>query len=144
MRHLRNPPAQLLTRESGQDLIESALVLPLLLLLVFGIVEFSVLAFRYSTVTNVAREAARAGLLPVNATCNLGCRNSAAESAGAVLATAAGLAPGDLIISAAGSTLDMSRVSVAYDSDLLTGPLIQAFGGRTTVHLAAASSMKRE
>ena len=44
MKNLRN--------ESGQALVEMALVLPLLLLLLFGIVEMAMLGFTYITVQN--------------------------------------------------------------------------------------------
>jgi len=49
---------------AGQALAEFVLVVPALLLLVFGIIEFG-LAFRtYQIVTNTAREGARAAVLP--------------------------------------------------------------------------------
>lgn len=50
--------------EAGQALAEFVLVIPILLLLVFGIVEFG-LAFRtHQIVTNSAREGARVAVLP--------------------------------------------------------------------------------
>lgn len=51
-------------KEAGQALAEFVLVIPILLLLVFGIVEFG-LAFRtHQIVTNSAREGARVAVLP--------------------------------------------------------------------------------
>jgi Flp pilus assembly protein TadG len=50
--------------ESGAELIEFALALPLLLLVVLGIVDFGFLFQRYEVVTNAAREGARVAVLP--------------------------------------------------------------------------------
>lgn len=51
-------------RDAGQALAEFVLVIPVLLLLVFGIVEFG-LAFRtHQIVTNSAREGARIAVIP--------------------------------------------------------------------------------
>jgi Flp pilus assembly protein TadG len=46
-------------REGGTAMIEMVITLPVLLLLLFGIVEFSILFSRLQTVTNAAREGAR-------------------------------------------------------------------------------------
>lgn len=50
--------------ESGAELIEFALVLPLLLLVVLGIIDFGFLFQRYQVITNAAREGARVAVLP--------------------------------------------------------------------------------
>jgi hypothetical protein len=50
--------------ESGAELIEFALVLPLLLLVSLGIIDFGLLFQRYQVVTNAAREGARVAILP--------------------------------------------------------------------------------
>jgi Flp pilus assembly protein TadG len=47
-------------RERGQSLIEFALVVPLFLLLMLGLIDFSRLLFTYISVANGAREMARA------------------------------------------------------------------------------------
>ena len=49
--------------ERGSQLIEFALVLPLLLLVVLGIMDFGLLFQRYEAVTNAAREGARIAVL---------------------------------------------------------------------------------
>lgn len=46
-------------REAGQELVEFALILPLLLLLLLGIIEVGRLVFSYNTIANAAREGAR-------------------------------------------------------------------------------------
>ena len=50
--------------EDGAELIEFAVVLPLLLLVVLGIIDFGLLFQRYLVVMNAAREGARVAVLP--------------------------------------------------------------------------------
>lgn len=50
-------------KASGQELVEFALVLPLLLLLVFGAVDLGRLFHAYITISNAAREGARYGII---------------------------------------------------------------------------------
>jgi Flp pilus assembly protein TadG len=50
--------------ESGAELIEFALALPLFLLVVLGIIDFGFLFQRYEVITNAAREGARVAVLP--------------------------------------------------------------------------------
>jgi hypothetical protein len=50
--------------ESGAEIIEFALVLPLLLLVMLGIIDFGFLFQRYEVITNAAREGARVAILP--------------------------------------------------------------------------------
>lgn len=57
----RSNPLNRRVREGAQGMLEFALVLPLLLLLIFGIIEFGRLLFIYSAVFTASREAARYG-----------------------------------------------------------------------------------
>jgi len=50
--------------EDGAALIEFAIVLPLMLLVLLGTLDFGMLFQRYQVVTNAAREGARIGVLP--------------------------------------------------------------------------------
>lgn len=50
-------------RQSGTAVVEFALVLPMLLLLLFGIIEFSVLLYDKAVITNASREATRQGVV---------------------------------------------------------------------------------
>lgn len=50
--------------ERGQDIIEMAIVTPLLLLLVMGIVDFGFMFMRFVVLTNAAVEGARVATLP--------------------------------------------------------------------------------
>lgn len=53
-------------RDSGQSLIELAIVLPILLLLVIGMVEFARAWMFQQLITNIAREGARLAVLPTS------------------------------------------------------------------------------
>ena len=50
-------------RQKGAAAIEFALVLPLLVLLLFGTIEFGLLLFNQQVITNASREGARAGIV---------------------------------------------------------------------------------
>ena len=52
-----SPVIKLKAKERGQGLVEFALILPLFLLLVWGIIEFGRLLVMYTEVSNAAREA---------------------------------------------------------------------------------------
>jgi Flp pilus assembly protein TadG len=47
----------------GSELVEFALVMPLLVFIVFGVVDFGLVMFDKAVITNAAREAARAGIV---------------------------------------------------------------------------------
>jgi hypothetical protein len=53
--------------QSGSSAIEFALVLPVLIVLLFGIVEFGVLFYDKAMITNASREGARLGVVHVAA-----------------------------------------------------------------------------
>ncbi len=52
-----------LKREDGAAAVEFAIVFPLLIVLVFGIIEFSVALYDKAMITNASREGARAGIV---------------------------------------------------------------------------------
>ena len=47
----------------GASAVEFALVLPILMVLLFGIIEFGLLMYNKAVITNASREAARAGIV---------------------------------------------------------------------------------
>lgn len=49
--------------QSGAAAIEFALVLPVLVLILFGIIEFSIMLYDKAMITNASREGARAGIV---------------------------------------------------------------------------------
>jgi Flp pilus assembly protein TadG len=50
-------------RERGGAAVEFAIVFPLLLVLLFGIIEFSLILYDKAMITNASREGARAGIV---------------------------------------------------------------------------------
>ncbi len=56
-------PARARRNEAGTSVVEMAIVLPLLLLLVFGIGEFGIAYTRWNSLTNAVREGARVGVV---------------------------------------------------------------------------------
>jgi Flp pilus assembly protein TadG len=63
-------------RPNGTAVVEFALVLPLLLLLVFGTINFGALMYDQSVITNAAREGARWAAVHSSATSGSSCSNS--------------------------------------------------------------------
>jgi len=49
--------------EAGASAVEFAIILPILVLLIFGIIEFSVALYDKAMITNASREGARAGIV---------------------------------------------------------------------------------
>jgi hypothetical protein len=49
--------------ENGTSAVEFAIVLPILVVLLFGIIEFSILLYDKAIITNASREGARAGIV---------------------------------------------------------------------------------
>ena len=54
-----------INNQNGAALVEFAIVLPLLLILVFGVIEFGVMFYDKAVITNASREGARAGITGV-------------------------------------------------------------------------------
>ena len=54
---------RLLRNNSGAAAVELAIILPLLLVLVFGIIEFGIILYNKAMLTNASREGARAGIV---------------------------------------------------------------------------------
>ena len=73
--------------EDGAQLVEFALVLPMLLLVVLGIAEFGFIFQRYEVVTNAAREGARIASLPGYSNADVQARVAAYVTAGRVPTT---------------------------------------------------------
>ncbi|MGI6374940.1 MAG: TadE/TadG family type IV pilus assembly protein [Anaerolineae bacterium] len=129
-------------RCEGQDLIEFALVTPLLLVIVLVFVEFAVVVFQYNAVASAARQGARHGIVARGSNAQV---QAIAEAAAEEMATAASLNPARLDVDV---QVDATRVEVqvAYETRLITAPVIQAIGGGSSgpFTLRATSSMIRE
>lgn len=124
-------------KQRGQELVEFALILPLLLLLMVGIFEFGYVVFAYNTLSNAVREGARYGSVHP-------------DDPAAIIARAQRLT-GGLDQSKLGEdawTVEVTdtrvSVSVEYEHSLMTGFIFQPFGFGNTLTLRAASSMQTE
>ena len=125
---------KLFRQQGGQDLVEYALALPMFFLLVLGIAEFAIVMWSYDTVANAAREGARSGIVyPYDL--------NGVETT--VRARALGLDQNTLHVSAAKVT-NMIRVTVTYSLTLMTGPVIEAVGGDSTIQLGTVATMRIE
>ncbi len=130
-----------LRHQRGATLVEYALVVPIFLLLVVGILEFGRIIFTYNTLANVAREGARYGITHPRDT-------EEVEREIAARALATGL-DGTLTISITWPS-NAVRVEVTYQVDLMTGPFIDAIsevvGGVPLIipTLRAVSTMQLE
>ncbi|MCB0086119.1 MAG: pilus assembly protein [Caldilineaceae bacterium] len=111
------------------------MILPILLLLVLGIVEFGILLFNYNTIASAAREGARAGVI---ASCDADCVEIATKR----LTT--GLAADNLAVNITYPASDSVRVAVTYNTSFMTAPLIAAVGGSGAITLQSTATMNRE
>jgi Flp pilus assembly protein TadG len=134
--------------ERGAEIVELALVLPILMLVLGGIVDFGFLFKNYEVVTNAAREGARFAVVPTVTAGDVESRVDTFLSAG-------GLVP-------ANATVTVDNVSVAIDSIrsvsavrvgvlyphtyMVLGPLMQLVGAAPlgTTPLRAAATMRHE
>ncbi|MGD8892889.1 MAG: pilus assembly protein, partial [Desulfobacterales bacterium] len=53
----------LIEDQNGATVVEFAIILPLLIVFLFGIIEFGLLLYNKQVITNASREGARAGLV---------------------------------------------------------------------------------
>ena len=138
--------------QRGQDLVEFAIALPVLLLLLLGIMEVGVLIFSYSSIANAAREGARYGSVhPITADATP--RKCTAPPGDSITAATcrltAGLDPANVTVKAekapgSGVTLGTVTVEVWYKADLVSGPVIQAIGLGPTIVLNTVAVMNQE
>jgi Flp pilus assembly protein TadG len=134
--------------EQGAELVEFALVLPLLLFVMMGIVDFGFMFQRFEVVTNAAREGARMAVLPGYAVADVQARVQSYLTTGGVAATTANssVSVTDVAIPSGAVTLPGKRVQVTYASPyLFLGPIAGWFGGTfTTTNLIGTAVMRVE
>jgi Flp pilus assembly protein TadG len=139
-----------LKSERGAELIEFALVLPLLMLIVLGIADFGFLFQRMQVMTNAAREGARIAVLQGYASADVEARAKAFVQTGGVPVT--GTNPAVQVTNvtiptgAGGPTRSGRRVEVTYTHQyLFIGPFAGWFGGSfTSVPVRGIAIMRSE
>jgi Flp pilus assembly protein TadG len=136
-----NSAVRRLRSERGAELIEMALVLPLLLLVIVGIIDFGFLFARYEVLTNAAREGARIAVLPGYAAADVNSRVCAYLTTGGVPTTGCNAPPptnpvitvSNTTIVVPGTDIDAKSVTVVYTHNFMfIGPIIGMMGGTWT------------
>ena len=141
--------------ERGAELIEFALVFPLLLLLVLGMVDFGFLFQRYEVLTNAAREGARMAVLPGSYTntdvqarvCSYIQTSGLAITGSCPTPSNPVITPSDTTVPiGGGATIQAKRVDITYTNTyLFIGPIARMFGGTfSTVPIRAVAIMRKE
>jgi Flp pilus assembly protein TadG len=135
--------------EDGAQLVEFALLLPLLLLIMLGITEFGFMFQRYEVVTNAAREGARLAVLPGYVDTDVKARVTAYLASGRVPTT--GSNPSVLVenvsipVGGGRPAIGAKRVTVSYTySFQFLNALAAFFGSRADLPLTAVSEMRTE
>lgn len=134
-------------KERGQSLVEVALILPLLLVMLIGIVTFANAWRTSQTITNIAREGARLGVTPGATTAEVETRVNDLLDESGLSSENAGVTVED-VESAPGDTV---RVTIRYPVslgpfdrvvDLLCSGCGSEFG--TPITLNTLTSMRKE
>jgi Flp pilus assembly protein TadG len=133
--------------ESGAELIEFSLTLPLLLLIVLGIIEFGFMFREYEVVTNAAREGARIAILPSYADADVTARVNDYLTTAGLDTDLATVDPGTATPTPVGSVcISMRPVTVTYQHAVpfLSGIMTYFGSSIGTIPLSATSSMRTE
>jgi hypothetical protein len=139
-----------LRSDRGAELIEFALVLPLLLFIIMGLVDFGFMFQRFEVVTNAAREGARMAVLPGYVTADVTARVQTYVSTGGLATTATNpsVTVTNVVIPTGGGgpVMQGKQVVVTYASPyLFLGPLAGWFGGTfTSANLTGTAIMRDE
>ena len=136
-------------RGRGDSIVEFAILVPTLVLILFGVLELGRVVDAWLVVHNAAREGARAGVLVYPDSASLSAAQSAATAylnAGLGPTIRSDIASISMPVASFGSNTgsnDTVQVSTAADVQLYT-PLFQTMLGNSTVHVSATASMRRQ
>lgn len=132
--------------ERGAELVEFAIVLPLMLLVVMGIVDFGFMFQRYVVLTNAAMEGARVAVLPGYGDADVQDRVSAYAAGGGIAGTVTPVIVNTTVPAPGGATWPAKEVTVTHDYGFnYLGPIAALFGGGSrTVTLTARSTMRSQ
>jgi Flp pilus assembly protein TadG len=127
-----------LGNEKGQNLVEFALVVPMLLLLVFGIAEFGRAWMTQNILTGAAREAVRLLAVPAPA----GGPTVANARALAVL-DSAGITADNVVVDDPGAVFGPVSVTITYNFPVVVVGFIPGLDN-STFPLSSTTTMRRE
>lgn len=130
--------------EAGQAIVEFALLLPVLMVISMGIVDFGLMFARYNAVNNAAREGARVAATGSYSDADVQARVVAyLNDAGLTNTLAVNQVERTTIaLAAGGSSITIVRVTVGYPYEyVFFGPMIRLIGGSldSTVLIAEAT-----
>lgn len=128
------------TSESGASAVEFALLLPLLMMLVFGIVEFGFALYRQAVLTNASREGARVGIVQAIPPITTAQINAAIDN----YLTPAGINPANVSrsIIAGGATGSPVRVTLTLPYQFVVLPGLTSVAQQ--INLTAWTEMRHE
>jgi len=132
--------------ESGAELIEFALVFPLLLLVFLGIIDFGLLFQKYEVVTNAAREGARVAVLPGYVDADVQFRVSQYLTASGLTGPAVTTVGAEQILPVGAQCISVRPVTVAYPYTYsFVAGIATYFGGDFALtNLRATAAMRNE
>ena len=137
--------------EHGAELIEFALIAPILIFIIAGIIDFGMMFRTFEAVTNAAREGARVGVLPGYNPPDVQARvNAYLTASGLTTVPQACTRPGvcvqNLPVATAAGTFTARAVTVNYTYQFaVLGAAAPLFGGNFgTINLNAQSVMRTE
>jgi Flp pilus assembly protein TadG len=136
------------TDDTGAELIELAIVLPILLLVCAAIMDFGFLFQRYEVVTNAAREGARVAVLPGYSVADVQNRVQSYLTASGLTGTATtSVTYAPQTVPPSGLIINTANVTVQYPSPFaFIGPIAGMVGGGgwSSITLRATSVMRVE
>jgi Flp pilus assembly protein TadG len=135
--------------ESGAELLELAIALPILMLVIGGVIDFAILFQRYEVVTNAAREGARVAILPDYQIADIQSRVTSYLAASGLTdaAPAPGVAYDSTEVTPGGPSIEVVTVTVQYPHQFVILTPLAALLGKgphADITLKAVSTMRRE
>jgi len=138
--------------ERGAEVIEFAVILPLLLLIIFGLVDFGFLFQRYLVLTNAAMEGARVAVLPGYGQADAIDRATTYAAQSGIPNTSSSCTP-DFCVTATPTTVPGAVTGSTFPAWIVTvtfrhtysymGPIAEMFGGSfSSVNLTAKATMR--
>ncbi|MEP6890207.1 MAG: TadE/TadG family type IV pilus assembly protein [Nitrospirota bacterium] len=129
-----------LRSESGASAVEFALLLPVLMMVLFGIIEFGLALYRQAILTNASREGARLGIVQSVPAITTAAINATIDN----YLTNAGVTPGSVsrTIVAGGVTGTPVRVTLTLPYTFAVLPNLTAVV--PTINLVARTEMRHE
>lgn len=129
-----------LQSESGASAVEFALLLPVLVMILFGIIEFGFAMYRQTILTNASREGARLGIVQSTPPITAGQINAAIDT----YLTPAGINPADVSRAIIPGAVTGAPVRVTLTLPYTFVTLPQLTGVTPTINLTAWTEMRHE